>query len=198
MIKKKMCIFVIIVMTVLLISSCANNVPFTKSLIKDYKLSNADIEFLQFYLSDYLILEREIEDIDKELTNSHSLKKVEDKFVDHIVFKKGTPCIVTKATKDTFYVAFEPNENLIFCSSLTSNNTFSLQFNTQLDSRKSFKFADKRLSMQVALKGEVIYQNEIYQVFLESGTPYLMVNEKSIKDLEKKKRTVKGMKQPNS
>ncbi|RLC51163.1 MAG: hypothetical protein DRI23_05560, partial [Candidatus Cloacimonadota bacterium] len=125
--KREKHVIVFFIVVLLLISSCSNNVPFTKSMIREYKLTYEDIEYLQFYLSDYLILEREIEDIDKELTNSHSLKKVEDKFIDQIVFKKNTPCIVTKATEDTFFVAFEPNENLTFCSSLKNNTFFSLE-----------------------------------------------------------------------
>lgn len=162
--KKRIGLFTIIIL-LLLILSCSTNVPFTKSVIKDYKLSSEDIEHLQFYLSDYLILEREIEDIDKTLTKSHSLKKVKDKFIDQIIIKKGTPCIVTKISNDTLYVAFEPNENLIFCSTLKNNNLFSLQLNKKLNSKRHFNIQGEDGTIEVALNGEVLYQNNIYQVF---------------------------------
>ena len=40
---------------------------------------------LQFYVSDKVILEREIVDIDKRVTKKHRLEKVEDKILDQVV-----------------------------------------------------------------------------------------------------------------
>ena len=189
--KRRNYFFLFFLILVLFISSCAKNVAFTRSIIKDYNLSHEDIEYLQFYLSDSLILEREIEDINKELTDSHSLKKKEDKHIDQIVFKKNTPCIVTKASNYSLNVAFEPNENLLFASTSKNDSNFSLDFNFFSDSKYD-------IGIPIALRGEVLYQNKIYQVFIGKNIPYLLVNEESIKELEKKKRTVEGMKQPNS
>jgi len=71
---------------------------------------------LQFYVSDKVMLEREIIDVDKKVSKEHRLKKVEDKLVDQVVFRSLTPGIAVELLPYMLRVAFEDQGYLTFKS----------------------------------------------------------------------------------
>jgi len=194
--SKKVIIFTAILI-LLLISACSTNVPFSKSLIREYGLETEHIKYLQFYLSSSIVLEKEIEDLDKSVTDNHNLKQIEDKYIDQIYFKKRTPCLVQKIIGDTLYVSFEPNEYVKF-NLHPVNERYTIVYDPLKIEENRINSANERTVFvkggEAHKTGNIKYQNEIYELYFRKDAPYLLVNEKKLRDIVTESRTVKGMK----
>ena len=189
-------------LTIFLISNCANYKPFTKSMIKEYALSAQDLKSIQYYISDQVILTREVVALDKEVTGRHSLKKVEDKFIEEIVFKEKTPGILVSTKPDLLNIAFEKQGHITFKE---KNDYYTLLFEKtdeikiiDLSSYNSSPFIIQEDKSANKIRSDTIieYQNNFYHIFFPSDIPYLLVDEKSLENIEKSRRTVEGMRLP--
>ena len=179
-----------------MLSACASNVAFSKSLIEEYGLETEHIKYLQFYLGSPMILEREIEDSDKILTDNHSLKQIDDKYIEQIKFKMKTPCLVQKVIDDVLYVTFEKDIYVKF-----KVNTVGNRYTVDYDSHKSPNKINSDNGHTVYLnggnthkKGYIMYQDNNYDLYFRKDVPYLLVNEKKLRDVKTESRTVGGMK----
>ena len=179
----------------LLLSACSTNVPFTKSLIKEYGLESKHIKDLQFYIDSSIVLEREIENLDIGLTDSHTLKQIEDKYIDQIYFKKKTPCIVQQIIADTLYVTFEPNGYIKFKPHF-ENERYTIIYVPQKPQNSVNTDTNRTVFVrggEAHKTGYLNYQNKIYDLYFRKGAPYLLVNEKKLRDVVIDSRTIKGM-----
>lgn len=90
-----------------LISSCNNLSPFTKSMYEKYNWSNEELQRIQFYLSDQVVLRRELSGGTKEIING-DVKIIDGKEVEVITIPKGTPGVLEfSPDKKRFAVRFE-------------------------------------------------------------------------------------------
>jgi hypothetical protein len=189
---------VTVIITALLIFGCSSRVPLTKGLIKDYGLSINDITKLQLYVSDDILLEKHQKKIDKNIDSTdYSLKKVEDYYVNQIIFAKETPCIAGSAAPDKLSVAFEhPGDYLIFISNPHNERAFY------------YYKPDRRLLHDTVFSrpsdagygnwktiGDETYSDTLYSVLIKNEMPFLMVDKSSLKNFILDARKVKGVKQ---
>ena len=113
--KKISSISFIFIITIL-IGCHTNHIPFTSRIETAYNLKPKQISNLQFYTSGKIILERELKSGEQKITPGHFLIKKRGKYIERIIIKKHTPCIVSKIKhRGIFYVKFERgNNNLKF------------------------------------------------------------------------------------
>lgn len=89
------------------LSSCSNLSPFTKNMYERYNWSHDELQRIQFYLSDDIVLKRQLARGTKEIING-DIKIIDGKEVEVIKIPKGTPGVMefTK-NKKNFAVRFE-------------------------------------------------------------------------------------------
>lgn len=192
-------IIISIILALALISCARVYVPYTLELQQEYNLTQQEIMQLQFYVSDKVILEREIVDVDKRVTKEHRLKKIEDKLLDQIVFKSYTPGIAVEVLPNMLQVAFEQQGYLTFKSEGEPEDNYYFRSDRYGDEIKekdlSYCYWFQRVENEMFSNGLVTYNVNEYWVFFPESRPYLLVDEESLEKIKERRRFVKGIKQ---
>ena len=163
----------------LFMSSCANLKPFTQGLYDEYEWSERELKRIQYYLSEDIILRRQVSKGSKEII-SGEIKIIDGKKVEEVRIPKGTPGVLLFLPKENrFAIGFEDGSDkyLVFGPE------------TELGGRYTLKAKDwKRNS------GTVTYDGKTYYTASEAAFASLMVDLRKIKDVTVKSRTAKGRK----
>lgn len=164
---------------VLAISSCSPNLtPFTQRLYEENKWSEADLRQIQFYLSEDIVLRRQVEGGSSEIIEGE-IKMVDGKEVEEIVIEKGTPGVFLFTPKSNrFAVSFESDSDsryLMFGPNPKNGNRYALLASSW-----------KRRG------GEVSYDGRKYRTTGDSAYAALMVDLKRIRKVSVKSRRAKG------
>jgi hypothetical protein len=143
--NKVVFIALLVGVSTLLISCSQKLVPFTQEMRSTYKLSEDDLKSIQFYTSKELVLKRgektgakQTEDGELTLTNEH--------FVEEVVIKAKTPCIVRNAIDgNTVTVEFEEGSNkyLVFGSKRNSDGFYTLRALHWNNGKGKINYGDK-------------------------------------------------------
>ena len=75
------------------LASCSNLSPFTKSMYDKYQWSENELRRIQFYLSDDIVLKRQLSTGTKEIVNG-DIKIINGKKVEVVTIPKGTPGVM--------------------------------------------------------------------------------------------------------
>lgn len=196
---KRIKIFVFIILACLLASCARVYVPYTLQLQQDYNLTDEEIMQLQFYVSDKVMLEREIIDVDKRVSKKHRLEKVEDKLLDQVVFRSFTPGIAVDLFPFMLRVAFEDQGYLTFKSEGESEDYFyfkSDRYGNEIKEKIiSYCTWFQLIEDEIFSNGLVTYNVNEYWVFFPETRPHLLVDEESLEKIKEQRRIVKGIKQ---
>ena len=187
----------VIVAALFCMVGCSSSVPFTKALMKEYNLTSKEMRQLQFYISDDIILEREQTSVDKNIDETYALKKVEDKYISQIKFERLTPCIVTEVSGDRLRVALEPKDNLTFSfdPSNRKGQVFVYKPDVMIGQPEERSGPRESGSYGWSVVGKDTYAGEEYEVLCRRSLPYLIVDERSLRNMVIEARTVPGMRQ---
>ncbi|MEL7160516.1 MAG: hypothetical protein AAFN92_07145 [Bacteroidota bacterium] len=113
----------------LLFSSCGPKLsPLTQRLIEDQKWQEDELKRIQFYLSEDLILTRELRDGNTEIRNGQ-VKIIDGREVEQMVFKRNTPGVFVFSPKTKrMAVSFEKSDEdyLIFGPNPKAGNRYTL------------------------------------------------------------------------
>ena len=179
------------------LAGCSSRALFARALIKEYRLTDAEIKQLQFYVSDGILLEQEATSVDKDIDRTHSLIEMEDRYIRRICFRSGTPCVATSVTADALEPAFEPGESLKF------------SYTTQRQDGEACVFApDKRATPEGYGNrpngagyynrrpvGTGRYGDSVFTMLLRRDFPAVPVDEAGPRNLRIDSRVVPGMRQ---
>ncbi|MDP8315534.1 MAG: hypothetical protein RAP70_10760 [Candidatus Celaenobacter antarcticus] len=192
-------IYLVIILLCLLASCTRVYVPYTLQLQEEYNLTDEEVMQLQFYVSDKVMLEREIIDVDKKVSKEHRLKKVEDKLVDQVVFRSLTPGIAVELLPYMLRVAFEDQGYLTFKSEGEPENYYYFKSDRYGDEIKekvvSYCTWFQRIEDEIFSNGLVTYNVNEYWVFFPETRPHLLVDEESLEKIKEQRRIVKGLRQ---
>jgi len=169
----------ILFLTVLLatLASCSPKLtPFTSNLRNEYGWTDEDLQKIQFYLSDEIVLWRQIKDGEAKISNG-TISVRNGKKVEEIRFPKRTPGVYL----------FEPK-----------SNRFAIAFETSDD--KYLMFGPSKRSAEFVLlaadwnknTGKISYDKKVYNTTRNSAYASLLVDLKKAKQLTVKRRTAKG------
>lgn len=179
MIIKKRCMKNVLFIAVLLatLASCSPRLtPFTANLRNEYGWTDDDLKKIQFYLSDEIVLWREIKDGDAKISEG-AIKIRNGKKVEEIRFPKRTPGVYL----------FEPNSNRFAISFETDDNKYLMFGPSKRRAEFVLLAADWRKNT-----GKISYDDRIYTTNSSSAFTALMVDLRKAKDLTVKRRTAKG------
>lgn len=102
-------------LTLLLLPSCGPKLsPFTQRLYEDMNWSDAELQRIQFYLSEDLVLQRELRSGSTQIRNG-TVKVINGRKVEQVVFKRQTPGIFSFSPKSQrVAISFESdNDNFL-------------------------------------------------------------------------------------
>lgn len=112
-----------------MLSSCGPKLsPFTQRIYEDQRWTTTDLERIQFYLSQDLVLTSEIKDGRTEI-NRGQVKIIDGREVEQIVFKRNTPGVYVFSPKENrLAISFEGDDDnfLIFGPNPKSNNNYTI------------------------------------------------------------------------
>ncbi len=163
---------------VLLFASCSDRlVPFTQDLYEEYRWTDEDLQKIQFYLSQDILLYRTIKSGDTEITRGE-IRIRDGVKVEEIVIPAGTPGVFL----------FSPKANRMAISFEDGDKHF-LMFgpNEKLDGRYVL-LADKWEKHQ----GTVTYGGSWYKVDASDAFAGLMVNLKRARKVQVKRHVAEG------
>ena len=170
----------LILVAVIFISSCSPKIPFTQALKDQYKLTPEELQHIQFYLSDPVILRRGSDEGNKKSTDQGTLIVNSEKEIQQITFKASTPGVVSEVlAPNLMSVSFEegPNKFLVFGSGTSKDGYYRLQ----------------ALSWQNG-RGKINYNDKLYYSEQGSDNAILFFRMKSLKNLKFDEKVVKGKK----
>jgi hypothetical protein len=96
-------------------TACASQrVAFLHEYRAPGRLSAKQLEGLQFFVSQEILLRREVDTSEHRVTDDHAYRFVEGKLVEEIRLPAGTPGLVTKVQPEQLLVSFEEDGMLPF------------------------------------------------------------------------------------
>lgn len=161
------------------LSSCSKKLtPFTERLHDQYRWTDSDLERIQFYLSEDIVLRRVMSGGKSEIAEG-KIRSIDGKQVEEIVFKKGTPGVFV----------FSPKSDRMGISFETGGGDAFLMFgpNSKLNGKYVLlaKDWDRRT-------GKVTYDGKTYSTSYESAYATLLVDLKTAQQVKYSKTTVGG------
>ncbi len=161
------------------LSSCSPNLsPFTENLYDDNAWSDSELQQIQFYVSEDVVLRREVSD-GASTIESGKIKMVNGRKVEEVVIRKGTPGVFL----------FKPKENRFAVSFESGNDNAYLMFGPNPKARGKYvllasKWKDRR--------GVITYDDRKFYTPTTSAYAALMVDMKRIRNVSTRRRTAAG------
>ena len=170
----------IFLLNLFLLGSCSPKLtPFTQDLYDENGWTDGDLEKIQFYLSEDIILRRGVTKGYSSIS-SGKIKIVNGKKIEETKIRKGTPGVfLFRPKEDRFAISFETGDKkfLIFGPSQKNNGKYTLRA-AEWDKEKR--------------QGQVTYDDKKYYTPSKSAYATLMVDLKKVGNSSIKSRTAKG------
>ena len=160
-----------------LFTSCSSKVSFTTKSLTDYKLTNEDVQKLQFYLQGDIVLTNGNSEKGTK-TEGGELVIKDEQSINKVVISSGTKGVVEKIEEGLMYVSFEVGRNLLFRASPTDGK-YRLK-TEKFDPRKRI--------------GTLNYGQEEFYVASNSLQSHLVFKLKNSVKRKSNQRSVKGRK----
>lgn len=163
--------------SMLLISCSPRYTYFTESLYEKQKWSSDDLQRIQFYVSEDIVLSRSVSDNDSKITEG-KIVIVNGKRVQQIVIKERTPGVLVLMPKeDRFAISFEDDDNAY------------LMFGPNPKYHERFALLAQDWERE---RGKVHYKGQLYNVDNSSAFAALMVDLRREGQNEYETRRVQG------
>lgn len=95
-------------------SGCASYVPFTQELRDQHHLEAKQLQNLQFYNSHPIVLRREVQRGNSQVTSGHKLLVIAGKQIEELVIEEHTPGVVVGVSEMALKVSFEEGSFMEF------------------------------------------------------------------------------------
>ena len=163
-----------------LISSCSPSLNYyTETMHSDYRLSEAELQSVQFYLSKDIVLYRDL-GINESKISEGKIKIVAGRKVEEIIFPKETPGVLM----------FSPKENRFAISFEEEEDSF-LMFGPNKKAGGKFVLLAKEWDRRV---GKVTYKGKTYKTDGQSAMAALLVDVDKARKVSKKTKKIGGRK----
>jgi len=170
----------LLILNLIVLSSCGPRLtPFTQDLYHENGWTDDDLEKIQFYLSEDIILRRGVTKGYSSIS-SGKIKIVDGKKIEETKIRKGTPGVfLFRPKEDRFAISFESGDKkfLIFGPSRKKNGEYTLRA-AEWDKEKR--------------QGQITYDGKKYYTPSKIAYATLMVDLKKAGNSSIKSRTAKG------
>ncbi len=160
-------------------TSCKKLVPYTDALKVKNSWSDDDIKRIQFYVSEDIVLQRQLNSGNTEIVDG-KIKMVDGKQVEEIIIRRGTPGILTNIPRSQkLEISFEKSDS------------YSLSFGANADQNNKFILLASNWNGRI---GKVSYNGKEYFTSPESAYSILLVDLRKIDETRYNQRVAKGRK----
>ena len=160
-------------------SACSPTLsPFTQDLYREYRWSDDELERIQFYLSDDIILRRDYSGGTSEII-AGEIKVIEGREVEEVIIRRGTPGVFL----------FSPKSNRFAISFEDRNGEKFLMFGPNPKMGDRYALLGSEWNRRY---GVVTYGGRKYRVDARSAYATLMVDLKKVRRVSKRSRTAQG------
>lgn len=168
---------ILFIALVAVLSSCKNLVPYTDAMKSKYGWSDEQVKKIQFYVSDDIVLHRELKHGSTEIVQG-KIKTVNGKEVEEILIRQGTPGVLIEIPREKkMLVSFE----------VSDSHYLSFGVNPNMSDKYTLLASDWNAGM-----GMVHYSDKEYYTDPDSKYSYLLVDLRRIQKLDLKQRVAKG------
>lgn len=159
----------------LIVSSCSNHILFTKEIRNNLYENQLNVENVQFYNSERIILVRNLSKEETQIAKG-TIRFEDGKYYEEIIIPKKTKGVVVRRGSKFLKIAFEEgiNKNLRF--DMNDNDLYQIS----ADSWKNNY-------------GCISYDTTIYYIIPASSKTVLLVSKEYIMNFEKNRRVLKGV-----
>ncbi|WP_116124990.1 hypothetical protein [Lewinella sp. IMCC34183] len=170
--------FLPLLVTVFMLTGCGPRLrPFTQQLVEEQQWEEADLRRIQFYLSEDVVLQRELRSGSSQIRNG-TVKVINGREVEQVVFRRNTPGVFTFSPKSQrVAVSFEDDDQnfLVFGPNPKNGDRYTLLASDW--DRNS---------------GTVNYAGREWRVSSADAFANLMISLKRIRDEDTRGRVVRG------
>lgn len=165
---------------VIVMSSCANRLPFSQKVRENHNLTQAELSRMQFYVSSDIILTKKDRVSSSQDIEGGTLTLKNERESDLVVIKAGTPGVLEKVIDDKrIAVSFEPGKFLVFGDPDLKNGRYTLLAADWENNR-----------------GVLNYGGEKYYANHGASNIYIQFKMKRLNQIKRKVRYAPGMKVP--
>jgi hypothetical protein len=171
-----------LMLVALTMSACATAptlVPFTQELRAQFNLDDQKLRGLQYYVSQPIVLNRDLAQGEATVTPGHGLLITRDRRIEQVKVEPLTPGIADSASETALFVSFEPGQ--------------SLRFGAGDDRSGPYVLLAKKWEGDV---GDLFYAGKDWKAIGTSGDAKLLVDLKELNRLKVQTRTLPGRKLP--
>ncbi len=165
----------LIIFVSIFLTSCNSTIYFTQEMRNNIDENNLKIEDVQFYVSQKLILKRNLSSDEIKIARGE-IKFENGQFVEEIIIPKNTPGIAVDLDIDWVDIVFEQGFNRDLKFVLNSDDNYQI---TALEWNSNY--------------GKVKYDTTFYYLVPGSDKALLKVKKEDIFNFQKNKRVVKGI-----
>ena len=159
--------------------SCKTLVPYTDAMKQRYNWTENEIRRIQFYVSDDIVLQRNLTNASTEIVQG-KIKTVQGRKVDEIIIRAGTPGVMTDMPRQNkMLVSFEMGDD----------HTLSFGVNPNMGDKYVLLASEWRNS-----SGKVHYSGMEYYTDPDSRYAHLLVDMKKIDRMQVRQRVAGGRK----
>ena len=163
----------------LFLISCSPQLsPFTQALYDDFNWSEDELKQIQFYLSEDIVLVRELRAGESRISGG-KIRIVDGNKIEEVVIRAGTPGILL----------FTPKENRFAISFEESDNDKFLMFGPNPKLGDKYVLLAKDWNKR---RGRIHYGGKIFETTADNALATLLVDLKQFKETSVKSRTASG------
>ncbi len=171
---KNKVLLIVVLFFLLIFSSCSNLIYFTQDIRDDLNENNLDVEKVQFYNSDKIVLKRNLSKEETQIAKG-TIRLENGEYFEEIIIPRKTKGIAVKEGTEYLKIAFETGDK----RNLRFDINDDLNYQISADSWKDNY-------------GCVVYDTNTYYIVPGSSNTLLMVNKEYISNFEMKRRVLKG------
>lgn len=172
--------FIVFLFITTAVTSCNNLTPFTKSLYESHNWTERDLNRIQFYLSDDIVLRRELTGGQQEIING-DVKIIDGRRVEIVRIPKGTPGVME----------FSPDEDDRIAVRFEEGGNRYLMFGPNPKFGGNYMLLASEWTVN---SGKVTYEGIAYRTRSNSQLATLMINLKKLGKTDVNSRTAGGVK----
>ncbi len=172
---------ILVLLILITLSSCSKRLtPYTERLQNDFEFTSDDLQHIQFYLSEDIVLQRNL-GIEETRITEGKIQVIDGRDVEQIVFKKGTPGVLV----------FSPKEKRLAISFEENSDDKYLMFGPNKRAGGRYVLLAKEWRNNL---GKVSYNGKIYTTTNRSAYSALLVDIDKYRDVDYDSERVKGRK----
>ncbi len=171
---KKNLVIAFFVLISLVISSCSNLIYFTQEIRNDLKYNDLDVEKVQFYNSEKIVLLRNLSKEETQIAKG-TIRLENGEYFEEVIIPKKTKGVAVRKGTEFLNIAFETGEKR------------NLRFDINEDTKYQISADSWKENY-----GCVVYDTSTYFIVPASSSTLLMVNKEYISNFERKRRVLKG------